>query len=73
MPRDRATTIMAMSVGKELAVQVARVIEARHDTISDAIANGLATWMEQYGDFEIAAMLRDGRGTMPKYPMRFGG
>ena len=72
-PRVRATTNISMSTGKLLAVKIAEVIDASGATISDALANGLAMWLEEQGEMELAAMLCDGRGTKPKYPLRFGG
>ena len=70
VPRNRNTTWMAMTVGRDLAVMVARAIEDRRMTISDAIASGLARWLEDVGEVELANMLEDGRGTMPRYPLR---
>jgi len=62
-----------MSTGKLLAVRIAEVIERSGATISDALANGLAMWLEEQGEPELAAMLCDGRGTTPRKPLRHGG
>jgi len=71
--RQRATTNIAMCTGKQLAARIVEAIEDKGATISDAVANGLAMWLEEQNELELAAMLCDGRGTKPRYPMRLRG
>jgi len=70
MSRERNTTQMAMQVGKELAIAVTRVIERRRMTISEAMAYGCALALYEFEEPELASMMLDGRGTVPRYPHR---
>jgi hypothetical protein len=67
---ERVKTIMAMSIEQGLARQVARVIEAHQLSISEALGKGLARWMDERGEPELAAMLADGRNMWPRQYLR---
>jgi len=70
MARDRQTVVLSLSLGRELAHAVARAIEGRRMTISDAVGTGLAMWLDAVGEHTLAAMVCDGRGTLPRTPKR---